>query len=744
VIIMEICDGECLHPMVRTIKIEASIPSRYIVRFEPIIMSSNSYSKFLMFVALFLFGIGHAGKTHAAERYNKGDAVEVLFLGEWRSGVVLETNKQGLVKVEFAFAGSKVEVFKPDAVRHEYESGAIVRGRTWSDESGSFQVKAALLKIRPDTITLRRPDGKELEVPIAKLSEKDQKFLTQYRKQVGGGVVMAAPPEPIEFAIIETKERESKFGIPRRDQAASASDFQLAPDPVRASLQLSQAGVGFPRSDFHDFVSAVIPLGGKDNWVLASVDNTFSKNNEHPMRIGWASLSTSKLKTTHVFPSGEQVVDYHAASKQLMTYSQRGGRGFSDQESILTIWKTDPTATEAKGIVAWKARISKKERYSHAKPWARFATGEIVIQRDDDHNIVAWDTTKKSAIWTTAQASFFAPQPALSPNGKYLLLPEDEMLRILDPLSGDELGSVTTGSSCAAVGLHSDGKTIAILCREKLIVVDITQPKSMREIQSNALFALITPKIQWVNDRWIAIESPGGGFSLFSMDEGIMLWNYEFDAATGANNYFNPLASTIAAEHLVYSAHTDGMNGPFVVGAVRIPEDSVASKIANVRRKDVTLMGPGSRVRLNVQASENNIAVTNAATRKISENGWIADPNGEFTLEAKMYVGPSQTTQYGSIIGNQMVSVSISPHVSQYRILLGNEVVWQNSTVAGAPPMVHTQGGQSVQESVDRFNLPNVAFFSQAVVPDTVIDPKKSKGIGTSLVTNRGLVQKKP
>jgi hypothetical protein len=29
-------------------------------------------------------------------------------------------------------------------------------------------------------------------------------------------------------------------------------------------------------------------------------------------------------------------------------------------------------------------------------------------------------------------------------------------------------------------------------------------------------------------------------------------------------------------------------------------------------------------------------------------------------------------------------------------------------------------------------------------VPDSVIDPKKNKGIGTSLVTNRGLILKKP
>jgi hypothetical protein len=679
----------------------------------------------------------------AAEKYEKGDAVEVFFLGEWRPGTVLDTNKQGMVQAEFVFVGSKIEVFKPEAVRFQYESGAIARARTWSNESGGFQVKAALLKIRADAITLRKEDGREIDVPIEKLSAKDQKFLLQYRKQAGGGLLMAAPPEPVEFEVIETKERDfQRVAIPGTRQA-SASDFTLVPDPVRSSFQLSQGGVPVPRTDFHDFVSAVIPVGGKDNWLLTSVDNTFSENNEHPMRIGWASLASSKLKTVHVLPAGEQVVDYHAPSKQLLTYSQRGGKGFFDGESILSVWKTDPTATEAKGMVAWRARISKKERMSQAKPWARFASSSIVIQRDDDHNIVAWDTVKKSAVWTTPQESFFAPQPVLSPNGKYLLMPEDEMLRIVDPLTGDDLGYVTTSSSCAAVDLHPDGKTVVVLCRDRLLVVDITNPQSLREIPSNALFALLAPKVQWVNEKWIAIEMPGFGFSLFSLDEGIMLWNYRFDVDTQSNHYLNPLSSTIAAGHLAYSAHTDGRQGPFVVGAVKIPEESVVSKISRLRLKDVSLMGPGTRVKLEVKAEGNDSEVTSAASRQIAANKWVEDPNGEFTLQARMFVGPTKSTQYGSVIGNATTTVSISPHVSQYTILYRGEVVWQNGTATGAPPVIHTWGGESIQGKIDSLNKPNVSFFSLFDIPDTVIDPKKINGIGTSMVTNRGLVPKK-
>ena len=155
------------------------------------------------------------------------------------------------------------------------------------------------------------------------------------------------------------------------------------------------------------------------------------------------------------------------------------------------------------------------------------------------------------------------------------------------------------------------------------------------------------------------------------------------------------------------------------------------------------MMGPGTRVRLKVLADQNNATVTAAATRQIEENGWVLDSSGRFTLEAKMFIGEAQTTQYGSIIGNQTITVSLRPHVSQYRILLQDEVVWQNSTATGAPPMLRTQGNESVQDKVDSLNRPNVDFFSMFDIPETVIDPKKSKGIGTSMVTNRGLVAKK-
>src|SRR5687768_5434091 len=51
---------------------------------------------------------------------------------------------------------------------------ASAEERTWSDKSGKFSVMAEFVRIDGDRAVLRRSDGKEIKVPIEKLSEDDQ------------------------------------------------------------------------------------------------------------------------------------------------------------------------------------------------------------------------------------------------------------------------------------------------------------------------------------------------------------------------------------------------------------------------------------------------------------------------------------------------------------------------------------------------------------------------------------------
>jgi hypothetical protein len=63
--------------------------------------------------------------------------------------------------------------------------GAALGGnsdRNWTDEKGR-NVKAALVKVDGDAVTLRLPDGREVSYPIAKLSQSDQDFIKEYNSE---------------------------------------------------------------------------------------------------------------------------------------------------------------------------------------------------------------------------------------------------------------------------------------------------------------------------------------------------------------------------------------------------------------------------------------------------------------------------------------------------------------------------------------------------------------------------------
>ena len=58
-----------------------------------------------------------------------------------------------------------------------FTSVAWSTDRTWTDTTEKYSVIAELVAVRGDKVVLRRQDGKQITVPLARLSEKDQRFL---------------------------------------------------------------------------------------------------------------------------------------------------------------------------------------------------------------------------------------------------------------------------------------------------------------------------------------------------------------------------------------------------------------------------------------------------------------------------------------------------------------------------------------------------------------------------------------
>jgi hypothetical protein len=53
------------------------------------------------------------------------------------------------------------------------------RWRRWTDATGKFSIEARAVDFQDDTVTLRKLDDSEVQLPFSKLSKEDQRFLTE-------------------------------------------------------------------------------------------------------------------------------------------------------------------------------------------------------------------------------------------------------------------------------------------------------------------------------------------------------------------------------------------------------------------------------------------------------------------------------------------------------------------------------------------------------------------------------------
>lgn len=230
------------------------------------------YSRQILVILLFTFCMMSNAK---ADKFEINEGVEVFFLNSWIPGTVKQIGKKGEVLVEFTAGNSKKEqVFPLENLRHLYESGALTRGRVWSDATGGFKTKAALLKISGGKVDLRTEEMKEISVAIDKLSARDQAFLKQLKEKAGvSALPIATIPALSEFDIVNVKEVNviGRRIDPFRDPGTDQVKLNLTPDPARKSLKAKQGGAGFPTENSREGIRAVIALGGADNWILAQV-----------------------------------------------------------------------------------------------------------------------------------------------------------------------------------------------------------------------------------------------------------------------------------------------------------------------------------------------------------------------------------------------------------------------------------------------------------------------------------------
>jgi hypothetical protein len=778
----------------------------------------------LIFLLVFLFaGYGNAQSTQFL-KFQQGEEVEVHYLGKWREGRVLGTDRRRGVYCQYKFVSTSERWFAVNDVRRSYEHGAISRARLWKDAEGKFSVVAALMAADETTATLQTDEMKTIKVPIEKLSTGDRAFLKRIAKESLGLTGVGAHRSKVE-------EFDMSTAI---DVAASESNgAMITADPMRSSLHVAEGGSAFEVGNIYDQIGAIIPLGGPDHWLLASLEN--KKTSEHeklPTRLMWISIKQSKMTRMHPLPPGLQLKDYHAPSRLALTYDPHSSK------PILSLWKTQPGAQQAEAVLSWYGSgNSNKSSFGRGdESWARFASDRIVIFRDSGRNLIAWDFRDKKAVWTTLQETAQAPTPELSPGRRYLLVPESKSLRVIDPIAGRQLASFPLDGEIKSLSIADDGQNVLLLLDSTLVAIDLTGATQRRVIDVGFMDLPASTTVKWLDQDVVCLSTTNAEMLLFSLDRGIPLWRYEFDTTASYRNIGDDRVRRTVDSHLVYAASAEHRieKGPkrgqiqrgIGVGAVKLPGEDASGYVKYLKRDELIVFDRGESIRIEVDAIQDEDAIRQALSDQVETNGWRLDETSSNVLAATLERGPSQTVQYRFGTGSfgppsgfgppssfgppgmsppritpptprfgptggirpqfgprgpsfgpsrsgpgfgpsrsgpsfgpprsgpsfgasatqpsaTIKSATVQPFLSTIELRIDGKPAWRARSSSGVPPMIQLRPGESLQQKINETQKPNIGFFSSTDVPESIINPAFRTGLGTSVITNRGLVKKK-
>jgi hypothetical protein len=128
--------------------------------------------------------------------------------------------------------------------------GDTTVARVWKDITGQFSVEAEFVKMGAGVVTLRCPNGRELEVPLAKLSAEDRQFIRSRRFASSGPRATGEGPQnttadterpattpPSKLGLWSIKDLEQALDRP------ASCDFQQTPFTEAVTTLSQDTGV---------------------------------------------------------------------------------------------------------------------------------------------------------------------------------------------------------------------------------------------------------------------------------------------------------------------------------------------------------------------------------------------------------------------------------------------------------------------------------------------------------------------
>ena len=684
-------------------------------------------------IAIIFFAIGLLCGDAASgqSKLEVGEEVEVKHLGKWKDGTVLEKGKKNQYLVSFVFINEEQQVFDRSKIRKLCEVDALDFCRSWESARGTFRIEAAPKKFMAESVLLIKPDLSEIEVPLKKLSTKDNAYARRFKKKneqaVARGQAPIPTPELPELEVFSNSfGGKGMFG----DNSGGLKTMGSLPDCLTT---FGQAGVGFNLLRPQQKLISVLPVGGPEQLVLiATRDDEYQKKG-FQSQLYWVSLKQQRVIGYVPITAGHYALDYDPENKLLLTFFRKGTARFDEPTpDYYTVWKLESAASEAEPLVRWSV-----EDVSWTQDlFAKIVSDRVVVGQPEKNKFEAWDFVSKETLYSVKQESFFGAPVVLSPDRKKLIIPQDKDVTIIDAATGNVDLNVKLSGGSSGANLNSDGTKLAAINSRGINVWDLTGDDPTPKFYSAPLVGSpFRSRLDWISDDQVLGENHGGRV-LYSLSLQLPVWTYVMDTSERWMNA-NPLVSMVVNQMVFYVSRPSSRE-PFVaIGAVNLPGPSVMETISSIDKEALYALHPGVRVSLDTSGTTDSAKATQWLEKKIEDNGWVLDDNAEFKMIATMGTSEARSETYLGV-GGRKTKVNFTPHFANLKITRGKVVVWQSGTSTGAPGMINGEPN-SFQSQVSKMQKPPLKFFERVSIADKIIDAKYSKGFGKSKLGKTGI-----
>lgn len=614
---------------------------------------------------------------------------------------------------------------------------SLVTSREWTDATGQFTVKASLLAIDGDVLTLRQEDGSEVEIEIGQLSRIDRLVALRARRRLAlprGGDTR----DPVAFDDSVRATNHTDFPpTPAPAIEADPCFFPTRPDAGKGAI---------PQADSFDRVSRVLPAAGGQ--VLVVVENS-TPGRPRATRLEWMAPAKGTILASHELPSTDIVLDYHPVLERLLTVTREKSTADGAARQVLTLWDVAATRKAAVPIVSWRAPCGDKQPTAR-QPWGRIVDDALVLHRSSREEITCWDIDAKAARYRLAQYAGHSPVPALSGGRRLIALPDTKRVQVCDTSSGRILASLAVGAVWG-VAFDEAGRRLAVLQGGDVQVHDLADPSSpVPMFRAHGCRANATA-IDWAGEDLLLVQSAQGlGAVLWSVTHGLPVWRYQWQALQSGDTA-DDLAERVGDGMLLYAAtgqgDDEGEAEPPPAGgtlatmvSVAIPEPTVAKVLESLADGLPALVERGTVVATKVPPGPEHDRFVAAVGKTFDRNGWVYDATSPAVVEALKVL--NGTVSYTDAAGRERQLKQVQPATLRMAMLVHGITMAEANLSTDIPDRLVLAAGETEADLAARLPPPDAVWLERLRLPAVFVDVTEADGQGTTVCGPRGLVSR--